>query len=164
MMVPIDGGQEPTVVVQEDADQGDGRVSPDGRWIAYEGRQSGLVEVFVRPFPRGRGKWQLSSGGAYKPLWSPGSDAVYWIAGGEMFTISLEAQGQGLALGRPRKLFDIPPGRRGDSDFLAHDLSPDGSRFLMTRVAHPELSRRRIDVILNWSEQVRDSEKKGIAR
>ena len=79
-----------------------------------------------------------------------------------MLAISVEAQGQGLALGRPRKLFDIPPGRRGDADFLAHDLSPDGSRFLMTRVAHPELSRRRIDVILNWSEQVRDSEKKGI--
>jgi serine/threonine-protein kinase len=162
-MIPIDGGQEPTVVVSEEFDQGDGRVSPNGRWMVYESRQSGVVEVFVRPFPSGSGKWQISSGGGFKPLWSPKGDEVYWISGDEMFAISLDAQGQGLALGRPRKLFDIPPGRRGDTDFLAHDLSPDGSRFLMTRVAHPELSRRRIDVILNWSDRIDELSKKGIS-
>lgn len=160
-MIPVDGGQEPTLVVSEEFDQGDGRVSPDGRWIVYESRQSAVIEVFVRPFPSGSGKWQLSSGGGYKPLWSPKGDEVYWIKGDEMFAISVEAQGQGLALGRPRKLFDIPPGRRGVTDFLAHDLSPDGSRFLMTRVAHPELSRRRIDVILNWSDRIGELAEKG---
>jgi serine/threonine-protein kinase len=151
--IPIDGG-EPTLVISEEFDQGDGRVSPDGRWIVYESRQAAVVEVFVRPFPSGSSKWQISSGGGFKPLWSPKGDEIYWIAGDEMFAISVEVLGGRLSLGRPRKLFDIPPGRRGDADFLAHDLSPDGSRFLMTRVAHPELSRRRIDVILNWSERI----------
>jgi len=162
-MIPIEGGQEPTVVIKEEFDQGDGRVSPDGRWLVYESRQSGVVEVFVRSFPSGTGKWQISSGGGFKPLWSPKSDEIYWIAEGAMFAISVEPRGQGLTLGRRRKLFDIPPGRRGDADFLAHDLSPDGTRFLMTRVAHPELSRRRIDVILNWSDRIENLGNKGIA-
>jgi Tol biopolymer transport system component len=162
-MIPIEGGQEPTVVIKEEFDQGDGRVSPDGRWLVYESRQSGVVEVFVRSFPSGTGKWQISSGGGFKPLWSPKSDEIYWIAEGAMFAISVEPRGQGLTLGRRRKLFDIPPGRRGDADFLAHDLSPDGSRFLMTRVAHPELSRRRIDVILNWSDRIENLANKGIS-
>jgi Tol biopolymer transport system component len=164
LMVPIDGGQDATVVVREDLDQGDSRVSPDGRWVVYESRQSGQLEVFVRPFPSGSGKWQVSNGGGVKPLWSPRGDEIYWISGGQMFAIPVEAHGPGLALGRPHALFDIPPGRRGDTDFLAHDLSPDGSRFLMTRVAHPELSRRRIDAILNWSAQIRGLEKKGITK
>jgi serine/threonine-protein kinase len=164
LMVPIEGGAEATVVVREDLDQGDSRVSPDGRWIVYESRQSGQLEVMVRPFPSGTGKWQISTGGGVKPLWSPRGDEIYWISGGRMFAISVEAHGSSLTLGRPRALFEIPPGRRGDTDFLAHDLSPDGSRFIMTRVANPELSRRRIDLILNWSEEIRGLEKKGISR
>jgi serine/threonine-protein kinase len=163
-MVPIDGGGGATAVIHEELDQGDCRVSPDGRWAVYESRQSGQLEVFVRPFPSGIGKWQVSSGGGVKPLWSPGGDEIYWIAEGQMFAISVEVQGSGLTLGRPHKLFDIPPGRRGDTDFLAHDLSPDGKRFLMTRVAHPELSRRRLDVILNWSEQIDAAGTKGMAK
>ena len=42
--------------------------SPDGRWIAYGSDESGTQEVYVRPFPAGRGgKWQISnSGGTYR--------------------------------------------------------------------------------------------------
>jgi serine/threonine-protein kinase len=38
--------------------------SPDGRWIAYCSDESGIHEIYVRPFPSsGGGKWQISVGG-----------------------------------------------------------------------------------------------------
>src|SRR4029434_1028001 len=43
--------------------------SPDGRWIAYVSSESGLGEIYVQPFPRGSGKWQISSGGGTMPIW-----------------------------------------------------------------------------------------------
>jgi serine/threonine-protein kinase len=163
LMVPSQGGGEARVVVSEPFDQSDATVSPDGRWIAYVSRQSGLDEVFVRAFPSGAGKWQASSGGALMPLWSPTRRELYWIGGPSMYAVDYEAAGNTISFGTPRKLFDLPAGRRADADVLPYDLAPDGSHFLMTRIAHPEFARRRIDVILDFPAQLRGMARKGIA-
>ena len=44
--------------------------SPDGRWLAYGSDESGLDEVYVRPFPSPGAKWQLSRQGGTEPLWA----------------------------------------------------------------------------------------------
>ena len=35
--------------------------SPDGHWLAYRSNESGVFEVYVRPFPGPGGKWQVST-------------------------------------------------------------------------------------------------------
>src|SRR3989442_9447314 len=40
-----------------------GQPSPDGRWMAYVSNESGRNEVYVRPFPSGEQKWQISVNG-----------------------------------------------------------------------------------------------------
>jgi len=58
-----------------------GRVSPDGKWIAYASRESGTIDLYVTSFPRGVGKWQISSGGASFPeVWKADSKELYYIA------------------------------------------------------------------------------------
>jgi len=47
-----------------------GAISPDGKWLAYESRESGRSEVYVRQLPSGPGKWQISSQGGIQPRWS----------------------------------------------------------------------------------------------
>ncbi len=38
--------------------------SPDGRWMAYQSKEFGQDEVYVRPFPNVKdGRWQISTGG-----------------------------------------------------------------------------------------------------
>ena len=37
--------------------------SPDGRWIAYASDESGVNELYIRPFPMTDAKWQVSSSG-----------------------------------------------------------------------------------------------------
>jgi len=164
-LLPIDGPapDEPQRIVGGPFDQGGARVSANGRWIAFESRTSNSVEVFVAPFA-GSGKWQVSTIGGLKPLWSPRGDELYWLSQGGVFASRVEEAAAGLIFGTPRRLFDIPPGRRGDTDFLAYDLAPDGKRFLMTRVAHPELARRRIDVVINWTAQLDEMRKKGMPK
>src|SRR5262249_43637518 len=44
--------------------------SPDGRFLAYESNETGKPEVFVRPFPEGTPKWQVSSGEGYAATWA----------------------------------------------------------------------------------------------
>ena len=45
--------------------------SPDGRWIAYGSDETGVSEVYVRPFPgTDGGRWKVSLDGATEPAWS----------------------------------------------------------------------------------------------
>ena len=53
--------------------------SPDGRWIAYRSNESGTSEIYVRPFPGGRGgKWQISTGGGLYGLWSNNGRELFY--------------------------------------------------------------------------------------
>src|SRR5262249_51881181 len=57
--------QRPGIIV------GNGQISPDGKWLAYESNESGSMEVFVRRFPDAdSGHWQVSSSGGTQPAWS----------------------------------------------------------------------------------------------
>ena len=55
--------------LQTKAYQGDGRFSPDGRWVAYDSDESGRNEVYVRPFP-GPATSGRSQPTGLIPLWS----------------------------------------------------------------------------------------------
>jgi serine/threonine-protein kinase len=56
---PEEGDAEPLLSTR--FDEGYGRLSPDGRWLAYIANDTGRDELYVRPF-RGPGRrWQISS-------------------------------------------------------------------------------------------------------
>jgi serine/threonine-protein kinase len=163
MEVPVAGGKS-IAVLAEPGDQRDASLSPDGAWVAYALRSSGAVEIFVRSFPPGSNKIQVSSGGGRMPLWSPTKKELYWISQSALMAASYEVAGKSINFGRSRKLFDLPPGRGIEADVRPYDIAPDGSRFLMTRIARPEFARRRIDVVLDFDAQLKSLEKKGISQ
>jgi len=83
-----------------------GEVSPDGRWLAYQANDSGRAEIWVRPFADvNGGRWQVSAGGGFQPLWSPdGREIFYRDFTGGMMRVTIE-RGPGWAAGTPTKLF-----------------------------------------------------------
>ena len=61
------GDKKPVPILQTPADERNPQVSPDGRWIAYSSNETGRSEVYVRPFPEGTGRIQVSvNGGVYR--------------------------------------------------------------------------------------------------
>ena len=69
-ILPMDGDAEPRVFLKTPFQEGDARFSPDGRWLLYTSAESGRFQAYVKSFPDGAGKWQVSTGGARYPLWS----------------------------------------------------------------------------------------------
>ena len=57
--LPLDGDRKPFLVVPNGRDSfaSGGRLSPDGRWLAYSSDESGQAEVYIIPFRGGQGKW-----------------------------------------------------------------------------------------------------------
>jgi hypothetical protein len=70
-----------SALVQTKADERNGVLSADGRWLAYDSNMSGQPEVYVRPFPNVEsGLWLISSGGGSRPLWSKGGRELFYLS------------------------------------------------------------------------------------
>jgi eukaryotic-like serine/threonine-protein kinase len=67
-------------IVEAPSNQLQARLSPDGRWLAYASNESGVWEVYVQPFPEGRGKWLVSTGGGSQPIWRGNGKELFYVA------------------------------------------------------------------------------------
>jgi len=80
--ISVTGEQEPVVVEDDVAASALAAVfSPDGRWVAYSSNESGSFQVYVKPFPEGPGRWQLSNpadGEHGQPRWSADGSTIFY--------------------------------------------------------------------------------------
>lgn len=129
-----------------------GRLSSDGRFIAYTSDESGQLEVYVRPFPEGAAKWRISAGGGSEPAWRrDGKELFYLAADGKLMSVGVRT---GTApFEAPRPLFQSRlPGPR-DVYRTSYVVSGDGQRFLVNTVVG-EVKSTPITVVLNWAREL----------
>ncbi|MCY4660862.1 MAG: protein kinase [Acidobacteria bacterium] len=112
-------------------------VSPDGRWIAYQSNESGRWAVYVRPFPNVEdGKWQVSPGGGFSPVWSPVGRELFFLAAGPDGRAMMAVEYAGdptFTPSRPQRLFALPSRVDVGGILRQWDVAPDGRRFLMIK-------------------------------
>jgi Tol biopolymer transport system component len=61
--------------------EGEAKLSPDGKWLAYTSAESKQLEVYVVSFPTPDAKFQLSTNGGRIPVWSRDGRELYFISG-----------------------------------------------------------------------------------
>ena len=155
MAVPMDGHEAARALWEEPGPQYAAVPSPDGRWLAYVSQTTGDNEVFIRPISGQGGKWQVSGDTGLVPVWSPDGKELFFVRGDTMMSVSIEASETNITAGAPKKLFEFPPGRRSERDIRSFDIAPDGKRFILMRSANPGVGRRNINVVFNWSEELK---------
>jgi serine/threonine-protein kinase len=115
-------------------------LSPDGRWLAYRSSETGVGDVFVRPFANiDGGKWRVSRDGGQNPVWSRSGRELFYIRNGNELWSTRVANSTTFSFSSPERLFAVPTGVRG---LTPYDVSPDDSRFLMIRNIEPTLGWR----------------------
>jgi serine/threonine protein kinase len=126
--------------------------SPDGHWIAYTSTESGQDQVYVRSFPGGQHKSQLSSAGGTEPRWrGDGQELFYLASDGHIVAVSITAHRDTLEIGPPRPLFStraagLTLGILGGHQYT---VTRDGQRFLVNEPAQQE-STTPLTVVVNW--------------
>ena len=147
-MVSLDRKDAPTPLVATRFDELMPRLSPDGRWLAYQSDESGQYEIYVRPFPAGGGRVTISNGGGTEPLWSRDGRLFYRKAG-DLIAISYSTT-PGFAVTSRRVLFS---GRYDTHPFHQnYDVAPDGKHFVMIK---PGSAKPQVVVVVNWLEEFR---------
>jgi dipeptidyl aminopeptidase/acylaminoacyl peptidase len=152
-VLPLEGDRTPRPIVQTEHDEGDGRFSPDSRWIAYVSDASGRYEVYVAPFPGPGGTLQVSIGGGTEPRWrADGKEMFYFAGDNRLMAVEITAEGESFEVGQAAALFPTRetwiPGVG-----VRYDVSEDGQRFLVF-VPLAEPSASNISLIVNWPEEL----------
>jgi serine/threonine-protein kinase len=144
-------GERPYPLIVTPNNEMSARVSPDGKWIAYDSDESGRQEVYVRHFPNvDGGKWTISTGGGRQPQWAPNGRELYYALGSAIYAVSVDTKGNSFVAGAPDMLFS------GAFDLLTTDytLTADGTRFIMIE-SDPNARPTQLQVVLNWAEEVK---------
>ncbi len=148
---------KPDLFLEGPSDENAPFFSPDGRWIAYRSNESGTDEVYVRPFPAGRGgRWQISTGGGLYGIWSKnGRELFYEPTDNRITVMDYTMNGESFVPGKPHLWSDKQIFYPGNSNL---DLAPDGKRFAvfpMPEAAGPEKGSVHITLLLNFFDELR---------
>jgi hypothetical protein len=151
-LLPMTGDRKPSLFLQTEFNESEGKFSPDGQWVAYESDASGKLEVYVRPFRTdGSGSESLvSNGGGSQPRWrKDGKELFYFSNPGKLMAVDVTTTPTFKA-GIPHLLFQAPIFGAGiSSEILRWDVTPDGQRFLINTVPEENVSAP-ITIVLNW--------------
>ena len=127
-----------------------GTFSPDGRWVAYVGQESGRPEIFVAPFPWTGTKWQISNGGGASPRWSANGKELYYFDLTGLVAVQVDGSGSAFQVSSSKLLFNLP--LRG---IIAREYSPtkDGQRFIA--ISPSEGSSQSLTLVQNWQAELK---------
>ena len=143
MIMSLAGDGRSRPLIQTAFREMNAELSPDGRWLAYQSNESGVDEIYVRPFPDvNAGRWRVSTGGGVKPLWRRDGAELFFQSGRALMRTAIAAVAT-FDAGPPTKLFE---GSYVGALERMYDVTPDGQRFLMIEESgsNPALSPRLI--------------------
>ena len=147
-LLPLFGSRTPVPYLQTEFDEIQGRLSPNGRWMAYTSNTSGTLEVYVQPTSPSGGKWLISTAGGFDPRWRRDGRELFYIAANQMLmAVPVKTEGA-FEAGIPKPLFQtrVSPGVVPYPP--TYDVTAEGQRFLLNTLIE-DAPASPITVVLN---------------
>jgi serine/threonine-protein kinase len=143
-------GRVPVPFLASPAFEGDGAISPDGRWVAYVSDESGRQEVYVRTYPEKGGRLQVSVAGGEWPLWSHDGTRLFFSQGRRLMAVTFSGDGPEASADRPQAVLEGFDFGRGTLDVM-----PDGSGFVLVQPTSRGLVEIRL--VAGWTRELRET-------
>ena len=130
-----------------------GNFSPDGHWLVYGSNQSGVMDIWVRPFPGPGAPVRVSSGGGSKPFWSRDGREIFFQDGPKVMASRVLSSSLQFRVESPRLLFE-GGFVRDETDPIMNflDVAPDG-RFLAVESTESAASASLV-VVQHWEQEL----------
>jgi dipeptidyl aminopeptidase/acylaminoacyl peptidase len=129
-----------------DSNYSDGHFSPDGRWVAYRSDETGVSEIYIRPFPGPGAPLRVSTAGGGEPSWrADGRELFYLTLDGALASVDVDYE-DGLAVSPPQELIPLV-NRSPFGESTRYDATPDGERFLILRDTNAP-----VELVQGWTD------------
>jgi Tol biopolymer transport system component len=133
-------------------DQFQGRISPDGRFVAYSSNESGRLEVYVQPIVSTGEKWRISTNGGGQPFWRGDGKELYYLTYEGRIMCADISTSKKFETTVPRQLFQTNI-KNTDPGF-SYAATADGQRFLVnTYVQNNNVAP--MTIVLNWANDLK---------
>jgi serine/threonine protein kinase/Tol biopolymer transport system component len=162
VMLPLDASDPehprpgtPEVFLRTPVNEWGAVFSPNGRWIAYGSEESGILEIYVKPFRGPGGPWLVSSGSGISGVmayWPRHGQALYYLSSDKhIMEVAYAEEGNSFVPEGPRPWSDVT------IPFASFNLSPDGARAIIVVPVDPGRERRDLHVtfLLNFFDELR---------
>ncbi|MEX2117622.1 MAG: protein kinase [Bacteroidota bacterium] len=157
-MLPLDGDRTPRPFLNTRANESTPKFSPDGRWLAYSSNESGNDEIYVVPYPRREGKFQISSGGGALPIWTRDGKELCFVtsssqrgrrrSGGALMGVEITGTAP-FDYSAERTIATLPP-----SSIIA-DITPNGRQFVIAVFRTQAVGQSNLIAVLEWFDDLR---------
>jgi Tol biopolymer transport system component len=123
-----------------------GRLSRDGKWLAYYVLESGRFEIYVSPFGNRGTRWLVGEG--TDPSWAPDGSELYYRSGSRLVAARLDTS-SGVRVITTRVVVEpfLPP------LYDDYDIHPDGRTVVIVRPVHPTYGRE-VAVAFDWTSEL----------
>ena len=132
-------------------------LSPDGRWLAYLSNETGVSQLFVRPFPGVQdGRWQISTAGATDPVWSADGKEIFFRALESRIVHSVDmtrGPASAAVVRLPQMPNDAETIEANGTDRM-FEVAPDGRRFLVVSQGRGDITGDLV-IVLNFVTELR---------
>ena len=153
MLLDARGGEIRPYLATAFAEQA-GRLSPDGKWLAYQSAESGQLEIYLQSFPTAGNKTRVSTDGGVQPVWSRDGRELYFRSSTHLMAARVATGG--LTVERPIELFKDTYLRPQGDNHTAYDVFPDGSFLLidLPRSGAADAAPPSFIAVFNWFEEL----------
>jgi serine/threonine protein kinase/Tol biopolymer transport system component len=123
-----------------------GRLSRDGKWLAYYVLESGRFEIYVNPWGGRGARWLIGEG--TDPSWAPDGSELYYRSGARLVAARLD-KSSGVRVVTTRVVVDpfLPP------LYDDYDIHPDGRSVVIVRPVHATYGRE-VAVAFDWTSEL----------
>jgi Tol biopolymer transport system component len=155
-----DGKREPFPLLEAPFSEYEPRVSPDGRWLAYNSDVTGRDEIYVRPISA---DWklgeatQVSTRGGLHPCWRRDGRELFYVSApatlleGRIMAVPVRSNVSTFEAGAPVELFQVA--MFPNALTAEYDVSADGERFLVG-VVEGVTSPSSVSLVLDWDAEL----------
>src|SRR6185295_7734481 len=98
-------GSELRPAIQARGNAAQGKMSPDGRWLAYASDESGHWQVYVQPFPPTGEQQQVSVNGGSEPRWRQDGRELFFMSPSHQIMAVTVSGGKAFSASPPVMLF-----------------------------------------------------------
>ena len=149
-ILPMSGERKPLPFARTPFMEGQGRFSPDGRWIAYTSTESGKTEVYVQRFQGNGERVQVSTAGGTSPRWRGDGRELFFLSSApnrQVMSVQVTT-GETFTAGTPAPLFKVE--LRSSLDF---EVARDGQRFIINTNAG--VPATPLTVVTGWARNLK---------
>jgi DNA-binding winged helix-turn-helix (wHTH) protein/Tol biopolymer transport system component len=152
-LVPTAGDRNPVLYRQTGYTEYWAQISPDNRWMAYEGADTppsptakNAPHIFIESIPTGRGRWQLPLEHINWPMWRRDGKELFFAQGAKLLSVPVRLGAAAIEIGNAQTLFELPQLQA----LFRFQVSRDGQRFLVALPPEQTAASQMITVDTDW--------------